>query len=66
MENNFWFSKTFLRKFRQFIEGNLLQAAPEEGQAAQPPAEVSPRGFEKLHDGIAIKDNEKQRHVIEP
>ena len=59
MENNFWFSKTFLRKFRQFIEGNLLQAAPEEGQAAQPPAEVSPKGFEKLHDGTAIKDNEK-------
>ena len=41
-------------KFRQLIVGNLLQAAPEEGQAAQPPAEVSPRGFEKLHDGTAI------------
>ena len=29
-------------KFLQLIVGTLLQAAPEEGQAAQPPAEVRP------------------------
>ena len=39
----FQISNFFNGKWQQLIVGNSLQAAPEEGQAAQPPAEVRPK-----------------------